>query len=126
MMVHDANYFSQPVTMQHRSRGPRPRYFSDAQLDRFHLMLVALVQEVAVLRDRVDAFERLAEENGAVSREALDNYLADEVAHGERREWREAYIERVMRVVFEEAEQLRDARGERFTTIEDVVASVST
>jgi hypothetical protein len=111
--------------MQQRSRGPRPRFFADPQLDRFHVVLVAMLEEVSVLHDRVDALERVLEAHGSLDRSAIESYEPDEAAAGERERWREAYVQRVLRVVFEEASDLgRDTP--RFETVQDVITSVST
>lgn len=110
--------------MQHRSRGPRPTFFAEKPVDQLHVMLVSLLEEVAVLRDRLDTTERLLEQHGVVARSEIEAFEPDADAAAERAAWRDAYVQRVLRVVFEEAAQLK-AAGERFATVEDVVASVS-
>ncbi len=111
--------------MQQRSRGPRPRFFDDPQLDRFHVTLVALVQELAVVHDRVDALERVLESGGNLSRAELEAYEPDDIAAVERDEWRDAFVQRVMRVIFEEAVELAQP-VERYPTVQDVITAVST
>ena len=109
--------------MQYRSRGPRPRFFDDPQLDRFHVMLVALIEELAVAHERQDTLERLLEAKGVLTRAEIETFQPDESVFDEREAWRDAYVERVLRVVFEEAARLRE--GQRFETVEDVVNAVS-
>jgi hypothetical protein len=110
--------------MQHRARGPRPRYFEDPQLDRFHVIVMALAGEVAVMHERLDTVERLAARAGVLSAGDIEAFEPDEAVLEERRLWREDYIARVLRVVYEEAAQLKDL-GERFATVDDVIDSVS-
>lgn len=110
--------------MQHRSRGPRPRFFQDPQLDAFHVTLVALMEEVAVLRERLDTAERLLAARGILATEEIEAFVPDAEAHEQRSAWQDAFVQRVLRVVFEEAEQLRRG-GERFATVDDVIEFVS-
>jgi hypothetical protein len=51
-----------------------------------------------VLRERADTVERLLEAKGTVSREDIENYRADAAVEEERVAWRNAYIQRVMRM----------------------------
>jgi hypothetical protein len=110
--------------VQHRSRGPRPTFFPDRTLDDFHVILVSLLEEVSVLRDRLDTTERLLEQHGVLRRDEIEGYEPDAEVAAERDAVRDAYVQRVLRGVFEEAAQLKTA-GERFDTVEDVIASMS-
>jgi hypothetical protein len=110
--------------MQHRSRGPRPRFFKDPQLDTFHVTLVALMEEVAVLHERLDTAERLLAAKGVLKTEEIEEYVPDPVAYEERIVWQDAFVQRVLRVVFEEAAQLKSGVA-RFATVEDVIDFVS-
>lgn len=111
--------------MQYRARGPRPQYFADEQLDRFHVVLVTLLQEVAVLRDRLDTVERMLDAHGTVTRAEIEAYRPTPAAAAERAAERTALIERVLRVVIEESAQIKTG-GTGFATVADVVAAVST
>jgi hypothetical protein len=110
--------------VRYRARGPRPTFFADTQLDRFHVMLVALLQEVSVVRDRLDTIERLLDERGVLTRADIEAYLPDTDAEAERSEERSALIERVLRVVFEEAAAQKEP-NQNYEKVEDVVAAVS-
>ena len=46
------------------SKGNRPQYFDDPNMDQMHAMIVALATEVSVLTDRFDTIERVLEEKG--------------------------------------------------------------
>jgi hypothetical protein len=110
--------------VRYRARGPRPTFFEDTQLDRFHVMLVALLQEVSVVRDRLDTVERLLDERGVLTRDDIEAYLPDTDAEAERSAERSGLIERVLRVVFEEAAAQKET-DHHYDKVEDVVAAVS-
>jgi hypothetical protein len=83
--------------------GPeRPTYFTHADIDRVMAILLALVSEVASIRDRLDTNERLAG-TGAL----VEAYQPDEEAAAEREAWRTAYIKRLFRVITEDIESLK-------------------
>jgi hypothetical protein len=88
--------------------GPeRPSYFDAADVDRVMAVLLALVSEVAAIRDRLDTHERLADAGQAPSVAAVEAYRADGPAEAEREVWRDAYIRRLFRVITEDVEALR-------------------
>lgn len=105
------------------AKGKRPRYFSDPAIDKLHAIVMTLVAELSVVRERQDTLERLLEKKGSVSRAELDNYVPDDVAESERREAREAYIRRVMRVVEMELEEIRGGRDK--TSVEETLAMLT-
>ncbi len=91
--------------LRRTAKGKRPRYFSDPAVDRLLGILMTLIGEVSVLRDRLDSVERLIEKGGILSRDDLDNFQPDDKAEAEREDIRRGYIERVMRVVQNEYEE---------------------
>ena len=66
-------------------------------------MILALVEELSVTRDRADTLERLLEQAGVLNSTQLDEYEADDVAAAERQERRERYIARIMKTFSDEA-----------------------
>ncbi len=91
--------------------GPdRQTYFNDGDVDRVMAILLALVSEVAAIRDRLDTHERLADAGVAAGAEAVETYQPDPAAEADREAWRDAYIRRLFRVITEDVEALsRDA-----------------
>ena len=37
-----------------KAKGKRPQYFDDPAVDKLHLMLMAVIEELSVSRDRID------------------------------------------------------------------------
>ncbi len=89
-----------------RAKGKRPEYFDDAAVDRLYSVVMALVAEVSVLRDRSDTVERLLDETGTISREDIETYVPDRKAGEERGLATRAYVARVMRGFQQELEAL--------------------
>lgn len=84
--------------MTRTAKGKRPIYLNNPENDQLLAMLMKLVSEVSVLRDRLDTIERLAQAKGLISREEIESYEPDDPVALERDKWRAEYIERVLRV----------------------------
>jgi hypothetical protein len=94
------------LQLQKKAKGERPRYFEDPAVEKVLSITMALAGEVAVLRDRIDTIERLAEAGAPISRSAVDNYQPDEQVRNERDAWRETFLSVVLRIVHQELEDL--------------------
>ena len=101
------------------AKGQRPQYFQDPAVDHLHNMILSLVEELSVTRDRADALERLLEQAGVLNSTQLDEYQADDVAAAERQEKRERYIARVLKTFSDQAE--RETEDLMAPPFEDVV-----
>ena len=62
-------------------------------------MIVALVGEVSVVKERLDTHERLAARGKVATAEEIENYAPDEHVEDEREAWRAAMLERVFRII---------------------------
>jgi len=82
-----------------RAKGKRPEYFDDPAIDRILSIVMALVAEVSVLKQRQDTVERLLDAQGTISRADIEAYAPDKEAAYERGVETKAYIARVMRGV---------------------------
>jgi len=80
-----------------RAKGKRPEYFDDPEDEQILSILMAVVGEVSVLRERMDTIERLLETKGSITREEIENYAPDKEAAYERGAMVREYIHRVMR-----------------------------
>ncbi|MFM2409889.1 MAG: hypothetical protein RL481_717 [Pseudomonadota bacterium] len=91
-----------------KAKGKRPAYFEDPAIDRTLSILMALVGEVSVLRERMDTIERLLDAKGSISRADIDTYEPDRAAGHERGMLTREYIARVMRGVQQDMEALEE------------------
>ena len=82
-----------------RAKGKRPEYFEDPATERLLSIVMALVGEVSVLRQRLDTVERLSEAKGGVAQAEIEAFVPDKDAAYERGALTKAYIARVMRGV---------------------------
>ena len=89
-----------------KAKGKRPAYFDDPAIDRLVSILMAVVGEVSVLRERLDTIERVLETKGSLSREDIENYVPDREAAFERGCVTREYIARIMRGVQQDMESL--------------------
>jgi hypothetical protein len=92
-----------------KAKGKRPAYFDDPGLDRTVSILMALVGEVSVLRERLDTVERLLEAKGTISRADIEGYAPNREAAFERGAATREYIARVLRGVQQDMEALKEA-----------------
>jgi hypothetical protein len=91
-----------------KATGPdRQIYFSEADVDRVMAILLALISEVAAIRDRLDTHERISDVGEAPAREKVESYQPDLAVEEDREAWRDAYIRRLFRVITEDVEGLR-------------------
>ena len=105
------------------AKGKRPQYFSDPAIDKLLWMTVSLMEELSVTRDRLDAVERLLERKKTLRRSDVENFAPDAAAAAERDSRRAAFIDRVMRIVQAELEEL--SREDMPRSTEEIVAAVA-
>lgn len=89
--------------------GKRP-YFLNPEVERVFAITMAVAQELAVARARVDTLERLLEAKGVVLREEIEGFAPSTELHAERAAWSQEYISRILRIVQQEAQaaELKD------------------
>lgn len=83
--------------------GKRP-YFLNPESERIFAVTLAVAQELAVARARVDTLERLLEAKGVVLREEIESFAPSAEEHAERAAWSQEYINRILRIVHQEAQ----------------------
>jgi hypothetical protein len=91
-----------------KAKGKRPQYFEDPAVDRTLSIVMALVGEVSVLRERLDTVERLLDAKGTVSRADIESYAPDRATGRERALITRNYIARVMRGVQQDMEAMAE------------------
>ncbi len=83
--------------------GKRP-YFLNPEVERVMAITLAVSQELAVARQRIDTLERLLESKGVIDREEINTFTPDADAAAERGLWTQEYLTRVLRIVQQEGE----------------------
>ena len=106
-----------------KAKGKRPQYFEDPAVDKLHLMLMAVMEELSVTRDRMDTIERLIEDKGLFKRNSIDNFKPTPEAEIERTQQRLQYISRVMRSIILDQDNSSDSSSElEFNEVVDIVS----
>ncbi len=83
--------------------GKRP-YFMTPEIERVLAITMAVAQELAVSRQRVDTLERILKSKGYIADTEIDSFVPDHVASAERAVWTQEYISRILRIVQQENE----------------------
>ena len=78
--------------------GKRP-FFLDTEIETVLAITMAVVQELAVSRQRIDTLERLLEQQGVLTRGEIETYSPDSQAAVERALATQEYIARVLRII---------------------------
>lgn len=89
-----------------KSKGKRPFFFTNPESERVLNITMALAQETAVLRERVDTLERLLERCGLLSQAEIDSYQPSALAAVERGAWQQEFLARILRIVQQEIDAL--------------------
>ena len=88
-------------------QGGRPRFFDDPVNDQLLAMVMALLGEVCVLRERLDSVERIAAARGLFAAADIEGLEPDAAARAERDSLRSGIMSRVLSVLEEEVVRLR-------------------
>lgn len=106
------------------TRSKRPNFFDDPAMDQLLGVVLGLTQEVSVLRDRLDAVERVMDSKGAVTRADIEAYVPDAAAEAERARTRDEYLQRVFRVLRHDAGMYSSAESEEYVeNVEQTLAA---
>lgn len=95
-----------PVKLPRTAKGKKPVYF-DTTTDKLISMVLTLMGEVSVMRDRLDTVERLAAKKGVFALDDVENFEVSEEIAKVRSERRAAYIARVLKSVQDELDALQ-------------------
>jgi hypothetical protein len=83
--------------------GKRP-YFLNPESERILAITMAVAQELAVARARIDTLERLLAAKGVILREEVEAFTPSAEDHAERAAWSQEYLNRILRIVQQEAQ----------------------
>ncbi len=86
-----------------RPAGKRP-WFLDPQVEKVLAITMTLAQELAVVHQRADTFERLLKAKGVLADGEIDGFAPDTAASAERQMWNQEFIARVLRIVQQDNE----------------------
>lgn len=89
---------TKPIEFPRHTKGKRPSFFSDPDLDQMLTFLVELTTEVSVLRDRLDTVEHLLDTKGTISRSDIEAFVPDGELAERRQTARRALVNRVFRM----------------------------
>lgn len=88
-----------------KAKGKRP-WFIDPDSERLMNILLVVIQELAVTRERMDTLERLLEKSGALSRADIDAFAPTKDEADARGAWMQEYLARVFRILQQDREAL--------------------
>ena len=83
--------------------GKRP-WFLTQEVERVLAITMAVAQELAVSRQRVDTLERLLRIKGILTADEIEGFAPDPDAATERAQWTQEYLARILRIVQQENE----------------------
>jgi hypothetical protein len=86
------------VKLPRVSKGKRPVFFDDPSMDQMVTLVLELLTEVMVLRDRQDSLERLLAKRGQLSLEEIRSFIPAPEEELERKAERDALVKRVLRL----------------------------
>ncbi len=84
---------------QRVTKGRRPLFMRDPDVDKLLAMIMAMTGEVALLRGRLDTHERLLAAGQPVTPETIESFLPDAAAEAAREAQRQAMLTRVFRIL---------------------------
>lgn len=116
----DPDAAATPVRISRTAKGERPQNFSDPAIDKVLGIALSLASELSVVRDRLDALERLIEKQGLLPRSAVDGFEPTAEEKAERARWRTEYLDRVLQVAHRDLDELQTGRTAR--PLEEIVA----
>jgi hypothetical protein len=81
------------------AKGAQPSFFEQPATEALYGMYIVMLEELCVLRDRLDTYERLGEQGVPVTPAAVDAFEADEALEKHREQARHGLINRAMRPI---------------------------
>ncbi len=104
------------------SRGKRPAFYAAEGIDNLTSMVMVLASELTVLRDRLDAAERVARASGIDLAAGIESLELDEDALRSRESWRQDFFDRLFYLARKEANEAANAetRESYDQAIEDI------
>jgi hypothetical protein len=89
-----------------KAKGKRPYFLESPDTERVLNVLMALAQETAVLRERLDTIERLLEKKKTITRADIENFTPTKTEANERGLLMQEFLARILRILQQEQEAL--------------------
>lgn len=89
-----------------KPKGKRPYFLKDPDVERVLAVTMAIAQELAVVRERMDTVERILEDKGSLTQADIETYVPPKPIAEERGAWTQEYLARIMRIYQQEIEGL--------------------
>lgn len=89
-----------------KAKGKRPSFLENADTERLLNITLVLIQEMAVMRERLDTLERLLEQKEVVARSEIEAFAPSKAEAAQRGLWMQEYLARVFRFIQQEREGL--------------------
>ena len=81
------------------AKGKRPKFFREPGVDQLYSIALELAAELSVAFDRIDTLEQLLNDKSMLSRAEIESFRPDASLEAERAARRDAYLQRVFRVL---------------------------
>ena len=88
-----------------KPKGKRPYFLKDPDVERVLAVTMAVAQELAVVRERLDTVERLLESKG-ITQADIEAFSPTPQEADERGAWHQEYLARILRIYQQEIEAL--------------------
>lgn len=105
-----------------RAKGSRPVFLGSEATDDLLAIIMAVTQELAVVRERLDTAERLLVDKGVLGPSDMESYEPDQATALLREQWRGDYLDRVLFAV--KARAAQTATGETRAEYDRIVEEV--
>ena len=109
--------------LQLKPKGARPYFFEDPAVDKLLAIITALAGEVSVVHDEYDTLVRVLQSKGVVDRDELEGFIPDATIRAQRDEWREMFLENVLRILHQEIEGIQREKEEDYESSIKLVES---
>jgi len=88
-----------------KPKGKRPFFLKDPDVERVLAITMAVAQELAVMRERLDTVERLLEAKG-ITQDDIENFSPTKAQAEQRGAWTQEYLARILRIYQQDIEGL--------------------
>lgn len=88
-----------------KAKGKRPYFLKDPDVERVMSVTMAVAQELAVMRERLDTVERLLSDKG-ITQDDIENFKPTKDQAEQRGAWTQEYLARIFRIYQQDIEAL--------------------